>query len=139
MITIESNFNVDDYLEQVEKEIADRGLNMHQVGDLLLTDIKEGLDTSTDLRGSPFVPNTDKWLRRKGGKPVYFGKTNNMYDSIQKTVDRFDEQVISVRGGGTHWQTDPGNQYGALPQYKRDFFGISERFLNKVIGLWSKS
>jgi len=105
--------------------------DVKELAEIIVKDIKEGIDTGVDLRGNSFIPNTPKWIKRKQNSTVYLGKTKSLYNSIKvlsvTKVGNKIQAIITARGGGLHWQTDPKQ-----PRYKRDFFGLSDRMINKL-------
>lgn len=133
MIFIEANFNLEGFEQEVNKLLNKvEQSNLTELANMAIADIKQGIDGGYDLYGIPFVSNTVKWIKRKGGTTVYMGRYGRLYDSINIRNATDNQVEISVRSGGTHWQTNPGNMYGDLPQYKRNFFGFSKRFLDRV-------
>lgn len=106
--------------------------DMNEIGQIIVNDIKDGINKGSDLKENPFIPNTKKWIKRKGNSTVFKGKTNKLYNSVRITEVTDNSVSVSATGGGLWWQIKPGNQTGALPYYQRDFFGISIRAFRKL-------
>ncbi len=129
MISLQLDFNPEGFetqLEQFTKNITIDEEKLKSVANIIVDDIKQGIQNSADLNDQSFVPNTVKWSKRKGNNTPYIA-TGKLYNSIKITDLTKESFNINVQGLGVNWQTQP--KYIA---YKRDFFGISIRALNKI-------
>lgn len=139
LIKLETDIDSAGFIKEVESKLNLYPVtynNLTQIGDLVITDIKYGIDSGIDLYGKGFIPNTPKWIARKGNDTVYVGKTKQLYNSFKKVVSIFANESnriggayidITARSGGLYWQHNPKN-----PKYKRDFFGFSVRINEKI-------
>jgi len=142
LITIMTDFDQEGFEREVEAKLNSLTYispeQMREIAEMAVVDIKEGIDTGQDLQGSAFVPNTPRWIKKKGNSTVYKGKTNKLYNSISvesvTATNKGTEAIIVARGNGLHWQTDP-----KYPGFKRVFFGFSKRFDNKLLDYLRKN
>ena len=135
MFRFETNANefIDSLLLRINKMSLNRS-DFESIGNIIVDDAKQAIDRGEDAYGGPFVSNTSGWIKRKGNTTVFRGRTNKLFDSIRIKEIGENYVDVSVRGGGTHWQTNPGNSTRQLPQYKRVFFRITDnsRLKNKI-------
>ncbi len=127
---IELDFDEVGFEDEVREMLSNISITqgkLVELGGILVDDIKEGIDKGQDLNSFPFVSNTQAWIKRKGNTTPYIGKTHRLYDSIK--ISRVDDNSVevSVTSPGINWQTNPKN-----PFYKRNFFGFSQRILDKI-------
>jgi len=138
MITITSDFNQEGFEREVEAKLNSTiditSKDVRAIAEMAVEDIKEGIDSGEDLNGNAFVPNTKRWIERKGNSTVYKGKTLSLYNSVKVTHSDDKSATISVQGDGLYWQVDP-----KYPRFKRVFFGFSKRFDSKVLAYLEKN
>lgn len=130
MLSITASFDLEGYEQQLEAQLAKIQLDenrLRELGQIVVDDIKEGIDKGLDLSGNPFIPNTSKWIRRKGNSTPFRGKTGNLYNSIKVKDVGADYVTVRVFGGGVYWQNPTRH-----PAFKRVFFGVSIRIKNKI-------
>lgn len=115
--------------ELINKRLPNKK-KMTEIADDVLYDIVRGIKMGIDLNSNKFVPNTEKTIKRKGHGTVLVD-TGKMFGSIKhggiKGTDANLSVEFSVKGGGTYWQTKPKNE-----KFRRDFFGVSKRMLNRI-------
>ena len=128
MITIKSDFDAKEIMTKLNL-FPLTSKDLRDVAELIIDDITGRIDSGLDVQDRPFIPNTQKWIKRKGNSTVFLGKTKKLLNNIKIKSQSKNSITISVKSNGLWWQFNPRSPY-----YKRDLLGLNGSKLKAKIG-----